>query len=272
MPEGADWVKIEEDPELMRLLGGKSTSSVDSSVDAQVAQATAALAAMGGLSEEGRSRHRSVDLSDPTDASAPLKPSKEALVPGTTLCRACQQPLWLHVCEALGGFWHPDCFVCGICSQPFDDGAFVVHEGLPLHKACHIAKNAPKCAVCTRPLDGSSVVVDGKKMHSTCFVCTVCKCTLEGGYALGADGSPYCAKHVSSAPRADAAGGAPAAPPPKKGDPFTIDVKTGEKIFIEPETKRKYRRGPDGAKAYEDERPKPKYGGATSWRTDTGKR
>ena len=49
-------------------------------------------------------------------------------------------------------------------------------------------------------------------------------------------------------------------------DRFLIDVKTGEQIFIESGTNRKYRLR-DGEKAYEDLKPKKAYGGAASWQT-----
>ena len=42
-------------------------------------------------------------------------------------------------------------------------------------------------------------------------------------------------------------------------DPFTIDVRTGEQIFIEHGTKRTYRLGQGGAKLYDDLKPKKVY-------------
>ena len=51
------------------------------------------------------------------------------------------------------------------------------------------------------------------------------------------------------------------------GDGFTIDIRTGEKVYIESGTKRKYRLGPppDFTKLYEDEKAKKAYGGAGSF-------
>ena len=45
----------------------------------------------------------------------------------------------------------------------------------------------------------------------------------------------------------------------------TVDVRTGEKVYIEGGTSRKYRLKDDGTKAYEDEKPRPVYGGAATW-------
>jgi len=50
-------------------------------------------------------------------------------------------------------------------------------------------------------------------------------------------------------------------------DTFTVDPRTGTKVFIESATKRRYRFQDDGSKAYDDEKPKKVYGGATTWMT-----
>ena len=42
-------------------------------------------------------------------------------------------------------------------------------------------------------------------------------------------------------------------------------MRTGEKVYIEGGTSRKYRLKDDGTKAYEDEKPRPVYGGAATW-------
>ena len=131
---------------------------------------------------------------------------------------------------------------------------------------------------------GKFVTVDGQKYHKTCFVCTTCGCDLGGGFAL-IDGAPHCADHAKAAQRKAAAaalpgaaaaaaaavqasgGGAALANLTASGeDRFLIDIKTGEQIFIESGTNRKYRLR-DGEKAYEDLKPKKAYGGAASWQT-----
>ena len=50
-------------------------------------------------------------------------------------------------------------------------------------------------------------------------------------------------------------------------DRFLLDVRTGEQIFIEAGTGRKYRLGEGGKKLYEDLKPKKTYGGGGSWQT-----
>lgn len=185
--------------------------------------------------------------------------------PGADVCTGCGGALTLQALIALGSSWHPECFVCSICTKPFDGEAFVAHEGKPMHKACFAAAHGPKCSKCGLPISGSAVIVEGKKMHPECFTCTTCSCVLEGRYGLGQDQQPYCAKHLAAAlptPTVTLGGSRDY----EGSDPFTVDVRTGEKVYVESETRRKYRMGEDGVKKYDDERPKPKYGGGTTWR------
>lgn len=50
-------------------------------------------------------------------------------------------------------------------------------------------------------------------------------------------------------------------------DRFVIDVRTGEQVFIEQGTNRKYRLSEGGAKLYDDLKPKKVYGGGGTWQT-----
>ena len=105
------------------------------------------------------------------------------------------------------------------------------------------------------------------------------------------DGRPFCAKHVGlaskAAPKAAAAANKQsaaeaaaiaaaseagrtkaaqqAAEAATGGDGFTVDIKTGEKVYVESGTKRKYRLGADGTKLYEDEKAKKAYGGSSTF-------
>lgn len=50
------------------------------------------------------------------------------------------------------------------------------------------------------------------------------------------------------------------------GNRHTINYQTGEQIFIDGDTKRRYRLDEGGTKQYEDAKLKPTYGGNTTWR------
>ena len=198
-------------------------------------------------------------------------------------CAGCRLPLTpLDCVHALDQDWHEACFVCGVCGQPFGDAPFVNRGGKPFHKACHAGAFASVCHGCGQPIEGKFVTVDGRKYHKGCFLCATCSSTLEGGFLM-VEGLPYCGEHAKEAKRAaaratvptDAAGIAAAMAAGggsglvKSGeDRFLIDVKTGEQIFIEAGTDRKYRLGEGGKKLYEDLKPKKTYGGGGgSWQT-----
>jgi len=186
-------------------------------------------------------------------------------------CAACNEPLQLvgdcgpgslvkmQIFEAMGRQYHAGCFVCAICGKPFEDGRYVWNskDEQPLHATCSAAANEPKCFKCNKPLDPSHAVVDDKTYHWECFTCTDCGCTLENGYTL-TDGNPYCTDHRKAVTVKTGEKTA-------VGDKYTLDSRTLEKIFIEAESGRKYRLKL-GVKYYEDEKQKPKYGGAATWR------
>ena len=202
-------------------------------------------------------------MAAPPGALLQRQTSKAAMEAGLPKCAGCDQALGREVLEAVGGKWHPACFVCSVCKKPFDDGCFVwnAKEGKPLHKACHTeaaAADGPKCENCGQLLDGKYVVVQGKKYHAACFVCGVCGCTLKGGYGMSTEGKPLCATHLGEQGRSRV--------PLDGADKYRIDVTNFEKIYIESGTRREYRLGADGVKRYEDERARPKYGGNTTWR------
>uniref|UniRef100_A0A7S3ADW6 LIM zinc-binding domain-containing protein n=1 Tax=Haptolina ericina TaxID=156174 RepID=A0A7S3ADW6_9EUKA len=200
-------------------------------------------------------------------------------------CAGCGGALVMDALAALGQKWHPACFVCGTCGGAFD-GTFMEHEGRPYHKDCYNQNFGKPCKGCGKIIEGKFVVAQDEKYHPGCFVCAECGGGLEGGFVLSPDGRPFCAKHVnkakSSKPKAVGSAGGEAADVAAAaeigrakaaqqaaeaatgGDGFTIDIKTGEKVYVEAATKRKYRLGPEG-KLYEDEKVKKSYGGATGF-------
>ena len=51
-------------------------------------------------------------------------------------CAQCQQPCKQRTLSALGKNWHPQCFVCNTCRQPFPDGRFKNDRGTPYCSPC----------------------------------------------------------------------------------------------------------------------------------------
>lgn len=94
-------------------------------------------------------------------------------------CRYCQKKITSGgVLPALGGFYHPDCFVCVGCGKGFPDGRFVTKDGKPMHMACAKGSaGAHKCSGCGKPTDVSTEieVKPGVYYHKDCLNCKHCK-------------------------------------------------------------------------------------------------
>ncbi|XP_074309102.1 protein DA1-related 1-like isoform X3 [Silene latifolia] len=50
--------------------------------------------------------------------------------------------------SCMGGFWHPECFRCHVCSKPISDYEFSMSRNRPFHKSCYKEQHHPKCDVC----------------------------------------------------------------------------------------------------------------------------
>ncbi|XP_055085603.1 actin-binding LIM protein 1-like isoform X3 [Periophthalmus magnuspinnatus] len=121
---------------------------------------------------------------------------------GTT-CTNCGEFVEGEVVTALGKSYHPACFVCTICTQPFPAGDCVTFSG----KECICQRclrpmsppnNKPKlpnnCSGCGRDIkNGQALVALGKHWHLGCFKCKACSRVLSGEY-ISKDGVAYCEK------------------------------------------------------------------------------
>uniref|UniRef100_A0A3Q3R737 LIM zinc-binding domain-containing protein n=1 Tax=Monopterus albus TaxID=43700 RepID=A0A3Q3R737_MONAL len=119
-----------------------------------------------------------------------------------TRCFSCQEFIEGEVVSALGKTYHPRCFVCTSCKQPFPAGDRVTFNG----KECI-------CQKCAQPLPASSpapiqavhnccgcgkefkneqsLVALDKHWHLGCFKCKVCNKVLNAEY-ISKDGIPFC--------------------------------------------------------------------------------
>ncbi|XP_055006499.1 actin-binding LIM protein 1-like [Boleophthalmus pectinirostris] len=121
---------------------------------------------------------------------------------GTT-CTNCGDFVEGEVVTVLGKSYHPACFVCTICTQPFPAGDCVTFSG----KECICQRclrpmsppnNKPKlpnnCTGCGRDIkNGQALVALGRHWHLGCFKCKACSQVLSGEY-ISKDGVPYCEK------------------------------------------------------------------------------
>ncbi|XP_053722833.1 actin-binding LIM protein 1-like isoform X2 [Synchiropus splendidus] len=94
-----------------------------------------------------------------------------------TPCNNCGGFVEGDMVTVLGKTYHPACFVCTVCKQPFPAGDCVTFND---------------CSACGRDIkNGQALLALGGQWHLGCFKCKVCKTMLNGEY-ISKDGAPYC--------------------------------------------------------------------------------
>ncbi|XP_045475431.1 leupaxin isoform X2 [Harmonia axyridis] len=107
-------------------------------------------------------------------------------------CGACNRPIMDNYISALNSQWHPDCFVCRDCRQPFIGGSFFDHEGQPYCETHYHLKRGSLCAGCHKPISGRCITAMFRKFHPEHFVCAFCLKQLNKGTFKEHTDRPYC--------------------------------------------------------------------------------
>ncbi|XP_053495277.1 actin-binding LIM protein 2 isoform X1 [Ictalurus furcatus] len=119
-----------------------------------------------------------------------------------TRCFSCEQFIEGEVVSALGKTYHPRCFVCAVCKQPFPAGDRVTFNGKecicqkctqpPPANSSAPAQAVHNCCGCGKEFKNEqSLVALDKHWHLGCFKCRVCNKVLNAEY-ISKDGIPYC--------------------------------------------------------------------------------
>uniref|UniRef100_A0A803TL85 Actin binding LIM protein family member 2 n=1 Tax=Anolis carolinensis TaxID=28377 RepID=A0A803TL85_ANOCA len=118
-----------------------------------------------------------------------------------TRCLSCDEFIEGEVVSALGKTYHPNCFVCVVCRQPFPPGDRVTFNGkdcvcqkcsLPPAGSNISIPTLRNCGNCGLEIkNGQSLVALDKHWHLTCFKCKICGKLLSAEY-ISRDGVPYC--------------------------------------------------------------------------------
>jgi len=111
------------------------------------------------------------------------------------ICATCRTLIIGDSIVALERTYHPDHFVCGMCSEVISRGKFFEKEGRILCTKC-FEDSCPVCARCSQTLQTQLVTACGKKWHQQCFSCTTCHKSFVNGGQLqyhNLHGNPYCA-------------------------------------------------------------------------------
>nr|XP_032808201.1 actin-binding LIM protein 1-like isoform X21 [Petromyzon marinus] len=124
-----------------------------------------------------------------------------------TRCQACGDFVEGEVVTALGRTYHPRCFVCSVCRQPFPSGARVTFNGReclchectqPISPVLRDPSNPSNCAGCGRDIkNGQALLALERHWHLGCFKCRACGKVLTGEY-ISKDGMPYCERDYHS--------------------------------------------------------------------------
>ena len=130
-------------------------------------------------------------------------------------CAACKQPILGPQLTALGQIYHPQCFVCVACHQPFPAGSFCPKGDPPepYHQSCAEQLFCDRCCLCDSILRGQYLIhpffkeekycLEHRQTSKICFSCqrrepTPGKTQREGFVALP-DGRMSCCDCISQA-------------------------------------------------------------------------
>lgn len=113
------------------------------------------------------------------------------------MCRKCGKRIFGNSVAALDSFWHPECFVCAVCGEPFGGNGFIVHEGLPYCEKDYNERFSIKCCGCSGVIGAGQNYVEAanSQYHSTCFKCAVCGLRLENSQFFVSAGKIKCMNH-----------------------------------------------------------------------------
>jgi len=117
-------------------------------------------------------------------------------------CATCNVVIQGEMINALNKQWHPACFICAICKQPFRDGTFFDRGGMPFC-ALHVNTPLPQagdgmgsgfCQGCKQAINSGQNSIDalGVKWHREHFLCSFCMTNLQPGNFVEHQGKAYC--------------------------------------------------------------------------------
>lgn len=107
-------------------------------------------------------------------------------------CATCQRPIQGPMMQALGGTYHPNCFVCGNCGESLGSGSFFQTDGRPTCSRCYQAQFCARCAHCSQAIQGQCISALNKQWHVNCFICAQCLKPFGTAPYFEREGNPFC--------------------------------------------------------------------------------
>ncbi|KAL7748700.1 hypothetical protein RI367_005853 [Sorochytrium milnesiophthora] len=111
-------------------------------------------------------------------------------------CGRCDRPVTGPMVRALDRVWHKDCFTCEVCNAPVLDG-YIASDNRILCKMDFMQSEQLVCGVCGEQIQNEFVEVHGRKFHSHCKVCHLCKEPMVNKefFSINDDDEVYCMSH-----------------------------------------------------------------------------
>ncbi|ELP89484.1 hypothetical protein EIN_391390 [Entamoeba invadens IP1] len=109
-------------------------------------------------------------------------------------CCKCNKEIYGRVIDVDTKKYHPDCFVCDGCLEPFNSSRYYPKNGEIFCEKCFVAKEGLVCSSCGNVIVGKYKRCGDKKFHETCFVCSVCGDKLNDKYYIVGN-TLYCQDH-----------------------------------------------------------------------------
>ncbi|XP_038656741.1 leupaxin-like [Scyliorhinus canicula] len=107
-------------------------------------------------------------------------------------CGSCDRPVLDNYLSALNNVWHPECFVCRDCLNPFLSGSFFEVGGMPYCELHYHQRQGSLCNGCQKPINGRCIAAMGMRFHPEHFVCAFCLKQLSQGVFKENKDKPYC--------------------------------------------------------------------------------
>lgn len=100
-------------------------------------------------------------------------------------CHTCEQPIYGPIVAVKDRKFHPNCFVCESCSQPFNGAKYIIGPDKNFYcEGDFMDLYAKKCQVCNSVIKSKIIEVmngdDNLSYHSEHFVCVCCGLNLVG--------------------------------------------------------------------------------------------